>query len=57
MAFGIPFMAISLAVMFLGGLFIYVFRNRIAESAGKVAVGVSLVSTFLFIPASQSPLQ
>jgi len=51
MAFGIPFMAISLAVLFLGGLFIYVFRNRIAESAGKVAVGVSLVSTFLFIPA------
>jgi len=50
MAFGIPFMAISLAVMFFGGLFIYVFRNSITESAGKVAVGVSLVGTLLMIP-------
>jgi len=50
MAFGIPFMAISLAVMFFGGLFIYLFRNSITESAGKVAVGVSLVGTLLMIP-------
>jgi len=50
MAFGIPFMAISLAVMFFGGLIIYVFRNSITESAGKVAVGVSLVGTLLMIP-------
>ena len=50
MAFGIPFMAISLAVMFFGGLFIYLFRNKIAESAGKVAVGVSLAGTLLMIP-------
>ena len=50
MAFGIPFMFIALAVMFLGGLFIYVFKNRLVESAGKVAVGVSLAGTLLMIP-------
>ncbi|MGY5880867.1 MAG: NADH-quinone oxidoreductase subunit M [Candidatus Thorarchaeota archaeon] len=50
MAFGIPFMFIALAVMFLGGLFIYVFKNRLVESAGKVAVGVSLVGSVLMIP-------
>ena len=49
MAFGIPFMFISLAVMFLGGLFIYLFRGKLAESAGKVAVGVSLAGTVLMI--------
>ncbi|MGY5872293.1 MAG: NADH-quinone oxidoreductase subunit M [Candidatus Thorarchaeota archaeon] len=50
MAFGIPFMFISLAVMFLGGLFIYLFKNKLAESAGKVAVGVSLAGVLLMIP-------
>ncbi|TFG31212.1 NADH-quinone oxidoreductase subunit M [Candidatus Thorarchaeota archaeon] len=50
MAFGIPFMFISLAVMFLGGLFIYLLKNRIAESAGKVAVAFSLLGTLLMIP-------
>ena len=50
MMFGIPFMALSLAVMFLGGLFIYLFKNKIADSAGKVAVGVSLLGTVLMIP-------
>lgn len=50
MAFGIPFMFISLAVMFLGGLFIYVFKNRLAESAGKVAVAFSLAGTLLMLP-------
>ena len=50
MAFGIPFMFIALVVMFLGGLFIYLFKNKLEESAGKVAVGVSLVGTLLMIP-------
>ncbi len=50
MAFGIPFMFIALVVMFLGGLFIYVFKNRLAESAGKVAVGISLAGTLLMVP-------
>lgn len=50
MAFGIPFMTLSLAVMFIGGLLIYVFKNSLNESAGKIAVGVSLLSTILMIP-------
>ncbi len=50
MVFGIPFMALSLAVMFFGGLFIYVFKNILKELAGKVAVGVSLFATTLMIP-------
>ena len=50
MAFGIPFMALSLAVMFLGGLLIYVLKGRLMESAGKVAVGISLFATILMIP-------
>jgi len=50
MAFGIPFMFISLAVMFLGGLSIYVFKNKLEESAGKVAVGFSFIGTVLMIP-------
>ncbi|TFH11800.1 MAG: hypothetical protein E4H14_00180 [Candidatus Thorarchaeota archaeon] len=50
MSFGIPFMFISLTVMFLGGLFIYLFKNRLEESAGKVAVGVSLIGAALMIP-------
>ncbi|TFH01418.1 MAG: hypothetical protein E4H14_18605, partial [Candidatus Thorarchaeota archaeon] len=50
MAFGIPFMFISLVVMFLGGLFIYLFRGKLEESAGTVAVGISLVGSLLMIP-------
>ncbi|MCJ7817837.1 MAG: NADH-quinone oxidoreductase subunit M, partial [Candidatus Thorarchaeota archaeon] len=50
MAFGIPFMFLSLVVMFLGGLFIYLFRGKLEESAGKVAVGISLVGSLLMIP-------
>ena len=43
-------MFIALVVMFLGGLFIYLFKNKLAESAGRVAVGVSLAGTLLMIP-------
>ncbi|MFW9844197.1 MAG: NuoM family protein [Candidatus Thorarchaeota archaeon] len=50
MAFGIPFMFISLAVMFAGGLFIYLFKNRLVESSGKIAVAISFIGTVLFIP-------
>ncbi len=50
MAFGIPFMALSLVVMFFGGLFIYLFKNRLVESAGKVAVAFSAVGSALMIP-------
>jgi NADH-quinone oxidoreductase subunit M len=45
----IPFMALSLAVMFIGALLIYVLKNRISHGAGAIAVGVSLVSTLLMI--------
>jgi NADH-quinone oxidoreductase subunit M len=44
-----PFMALSLAVMFIGALLIYVFKNRIGDSAGKISVGVSLVASILMI--------
>jgi NADH-quinone oxidoreductase subunit M len=50
MAFGIPFMALSLVVMFFGGLFIYLFKNRLGESAGKVAVAFSGIGSLLMIP-------
>ncbi|TFG33632.1 NADH-quinone oxidoreductase subunit M [Candidatus Thorarchaeota archaeon] len=50
MVFGIPFMALSLAVMFIGGLLIYVLRSNLKESAGNVAVGISLFATILMIP-------
>jgi NADH-quinone oxidoreductase subunit M len=44
-----PFMALSLAVMFIGALLIYVFKNRVGESAGKITVGVSLLGSILMI--------
>ena len=50
MAFGIPFMALSLVVMFFGGLLIYLFRGRLGESAGKVAVAFSGIGSVLMIP-------
>jgi NADH-quinone oxidoreductase subunit M len=45
----IPFMALSLAVMFIGALLIYLFKNRFTHSAGKIAVGVSLLGAVLMI--------
>ena len=44
-----PFMALSLAVMFIGALLIYVFKQRIGKSAGKIATIVSLVGSSLMI--------
>ena len=44
-----PFAALSLAVLFLGGLVIYVFKGAFAKSAGKVAVAFSGVASFLMI--------
>ncbi|TFH00145.1 NADH-quinone oxidoreductase subunit M [Candidatus Thorarchaeota archaeon] len=45
----IPFAALSLAVLFIGGLLIYVFRGKLEKSAGKVAVGFSFVAMFLMV--------
>jgi NADH-quinone oxidoreductase subunit M len=42
-------MALSLAVMFIGALLIYLFKNRFTHSAGKIAVGVSLLGAVLMI--------
>jgi len=50
MAFGIPFMFFSLVVMFVGGLFIYLLKDKLGDSAGRVAVGVSLAGVLLMIP-------
>ncbi|MHA1950505.1 MAG: complex I subunit 4 family protein [Candidatus Thorarchaeota archaeon] len=47
----IPFAALSLAVLFFGGLLIYVFRGRLEKSAGKVAVAISFVGmALMFYP-------
>ncbi len=45
-----PFMTISLAVLFLGGLLIYLFRGRLVDTSGRIAVGISFVSLVLMIP-------
>ncbi|MFW9908014.1 MAG: NuoM family protein [Candidatus Thorarchaeota archaeon] len=45
-----PFMALSLIVLFVGGLLIYLFKNRIGDRAGKIAVAFSGVSVILMIP-------
>ncbi|MFW9807158.1 MAG: NuoM family protein [Candidatus Thorarchaeota archaeon] len=46
---GIPFAALSLAVLFIGGLLIYVLKSRFEHSAGKVAVAFSGIASFLMI--------
>lgn len=46
----IPFQALSLAVLFFGGLLIYLFKGRLAESSGKAAVVFSLAAVILMIP-------
>jgi NADH-quinone oxidoreductase subunit M len=43
----IPFAALSLAVLFFGGLLIYVFKGSLEKSAGKVAVGFSFIAMVL----------
>ncbi|MGQ4911539.1 MAG: hypothetical protein ACP6KW_05160, partial [Candidatus Thorarchaeota archaeon] len=46
----IPFSALSLTVLFFGGLLIYLFKGRLNESAGKVAVAFSLLAVLLMLP-------
>ena len=46
----IPFMALSLLVLFVGGLLIYLLRSRIGDSAGKIAVVISGLGAVLMIP-------
>jgi NADH-quinone oxidoreductase subunit M len=45
----LPFMTLSLVVLFFGGLLIYLFRGRLKESAGRIAVGFSFVATALMV--------
>ena len=49
-AFEFPFMATSLAVLFVGALLIYVMRGRLTLSAGRAAVGVSFLSVVMMVP-------
>ncbi|MFW9850312.1 MAG: NuoM family protein [Candidatus Thorarchaeota archaeon] len=46
----IPFMALSLLVLFLGGLSIYLMKKRIGDAAGKIAVAFSGLAVVLMIP-------
>lgn len=46
----IPFMALSLLVLFIGGLLIYLLRSKIGDNAGKIAVGISGLGAVLMIP-------
>ncbi len=45
----LPFAALSLAVLFFGGLLIYVFKGRLEKTAGRVAVGFSAVASLLMV--------
>ncbi len=45
-----PFMALSIFVLFVGGLLIYVLRNRIGDAAGKIAVICSGIAVALMVP-------
>ncbi|MBY8996308.1 MAG: NADH-quinone oxidoreductase subunit M [Candidatus Thorarchaeota archaeon] len=45
----LPFAALSLAVLFFGALLIYAFKDRLENSAGRVAVGVSAVASLLMV--------
>jgi NADH-quinone oxidoreductase subunit M len=45
----IPFAALSLAVLFIGALLIYAFKDSLEKSAGRVAVGVSAVASLLMV--------
>jgi len=45
----LPFAALSLAVLFFGGLLIYVFKSRLEKTAGRVAVGFSAVASLLMV--------
>ncbi|MFW9786551.1 MAG: NuoM family protein [Candidatus Thorarchaeota archaeon] len=45
----IPYAALSLAVLFIGGLLIYALKDNFAHSAGKVAVGFSGIASLLMV--------
>ena len=45
----IPWMSLSLLVLYIGGLLIYLLRGRLEHSAGKIAVGFSFVSVLLMM--------
>ncbi|MFW9912343.1 MAG: NuoM family protein [Candidatus Thorarchaeota archaeon] len=45
----LPFAALSLAVLFFGGLLIYVFKESLDKTAGRVAVGFSAVASLLMV--------
>ncbi len=45
----LPFAALSLAVLFFGALMIYVFKDSLQKSAGRVAVGISGVASLLMV--------
>ncbi|TXT55639.1 MAG: conserved membrane protein of unknown function [Candidatus Thorarchaeota archaeon] len=45
-----PFMASSLAVLFIGALLIYLLKSKLEHSAGKVAVGFSFLSLVFMLP-------
>jgi NADH-quinone oxidoreductase subunit M len=51
-AFEFPFMTLSLAVLFFGGLAIYALKARFAEgnAAGKIAVSISGFAALLMVP-------
>jgi len=43
----IPYAALSLAVLFIGALIIYAFKDRLDKSVGKIAVGFSGLAALL----------
>ncbi|MHA3962386.1 MAG: complex I subunit 4 family protein [Candidatus Thorarchaeota archaeon SMTZ1-45] len=45
----LPFAALSLAVLFFGGLLIYVFKGSLDKTAGRVAVGFSGIASLLMV--------
>ena len=46
-----PFMTLSLAILFIGALFIYLFKDSLKENAGKVAVIYSFLGMLTMVPA------
>ncbi len=46
----IPFMALSLATLFFGGLFIYMAKEALGHGAGRVATAIAAVSAGLMAP-------
>jgi NADH-quinone oxidoreductase subunit M len=45
----LPFAALSLVFLFFGGLLIYVFKDSLEKTAGRVAVGFSAVASLLMV--------